>query len=61
VTVRQVLLWIGGGYAFKLVVVVLDTIPFYFGTRFPSRYLRIDPHTEHEAGVEEAALDASSR
>ncbi len=36
------------GYLFKLVVALLDTIPFYIGVRFLSGYLRIDPGTENE-------------
>lgn len=43
VPARQVLLWIGGGYAFKFVVALLDTIPFYLGVGFLSRYLEVDP------------------
>lgn len=38
-------------YVFKMVSALLDTIPFYIGTRRLSRYLNIDPaHDYKEAG-----------
>lgn len=39
----QLLVYIASGYAFKLIVALLDTGPFYLGTRLLSRYLRIPP------------------
>lgn len=51
----QLLTFIATGYAFKFVAALLDTIPFYLGVRWLSRYLRIDPMREHDADVEEAA------
>jgi uncharacterized integral membrane protein (TIGR00697 family) len=39
----QLLAYIGAGYTFKLVVALLDTIPFYLGVRWLSPYLRIAP------------------
>ena len=45
----QLLLLIATGYAFKFVVALLDTIPFYLGVRFLTRYLQIDPTIEHHA------------
>jgi len=51
----QLMLLIFTGYTFKFVVALLDTIPFYVGTHYLSRYLRIDLATEHNADVEEAA------
>jgi len=42
VSTEQVLSWIGGGYAFKFVAAALDTIPFYFGVAWLTRYLDID-------------------
>lgn len=53
----QVMTWIAGGYAFKLVVALLDTIPFYLGVSWLSRYLEIDPRREHDADVEESDRD----
>ncbi len=50
----QLVVLIATGYAFKFVVAVLDTIPFYIGVHYLSRYLRIDPYLEHAADVEEA-------
>ena len=38
----QILVYIGTGYAFKAVIALLDTIPFYLGVRWLSRYLEID-------------------
>ena len=43
----QLWFFIASGYVFKLVVALLDTIPFYLGVAWLSRYLRIDPHAEH--------------
>jgi uncharacterized PurR-regulated membrane protein YhhQ (DUF165 family) len=53
----QVASWIGGGYAFKFVVALLDTVPFYVGVRLLARYLDIDPYLEHRADAEELVLD----
>ncbi len=53
--ISQVFALIGGGYAFKLVVALFDTIPFYIGVHYLSRYLQIDPTREHEADAEAAA------
>ena len=54
----QVAAWIGGGYAFKFCVALLDTVPFYLGVRYLGRYLEIDPTREHSADAEELALDS---
>lgn len=37
----QLLIFIFSGYIFKMVVALLDTIPFYLGTSFLKSYLRI--------------------
>ena len=39
--------FIASGYAFKFVAALLDTVPFYVGVRLLSRYLQIDPASEH--------------
>jgi len=46
--VRQLLLFIATGYVFKLVMALLDTIPFMIGTKHLVRYLRLPPpgHSE---------------
>jgi len=54
--VSQVIALIGGGYTFKLIVALLDTIPFYLGVGALSRYLAIDPLREHRADEEELRL-----
>jgi len=61
VALSQVMAWIGGGYAFKVMVALLDTIPFYLGVGFLSRYLEIDPRQEHAADSEELILDEPGR
>jgi hypothetical protein len=43
---------IGSSYLFKLVVAALDTIPFYIGVYWLTRYLQIDPTQEHGGGKE---------
>ena len=39
----QLLVLILSNYFYKMVVALLDTIPFYFGTKYLSKYLQIDP------------------
>jgi len=41
----QLLTFIGSGYVFKVTCAALDTVPFYWGSRFLSEYLQIDPMT----------------
>lgn len=48
---------IATGYAFKFTVAILDTIPFYVGVKLLGKYLYIDPNAEHNADVEELAID----
>jgi uncharacterized integral membrane protein (TIGR00697 family) len=52
----QLMLLIATGYVFKFVCAALDTIPFYFGVRWLSRYLELDPMQEHRADAEETTL-----
>ena len=40
---RQLVVYIASGYCFKLVVGLLDTVPFYVGTHMLSQYLRLPP------------------
>ncbi|MGH0030605.1 MAG: queuosine precursor transporter [Myxococcota bacterium] len=51
----QLLVFIGSGYVFKLVVALLDTVPFYLGVAWLSRYLEIDPTVEHDRDLEAKA------
>ncbi|MDJ0785803.1 MAG: queuosine precursor transporter [Myxococcota bacterium] len=44
----QLWVFILSGYVFKLVTALVDTIPFYVGVHYLSRYLQIDPLAEHE-------------
>ncbi len=46
--VRQLGLFIATGYAFKFVIALADTLPFYLGVAWLRRYLRLD-HREEEA------------
>ena len=46
----QLWLFIASGYMFKLVIALLDTLPFYLGVHYLSRYLEIDPTAEHGGG-----------
>ena len=48
----QLWVFIASGYSFKMVAALLDTIPFYLGVSFLSRYLEIDPHAEHDRDAE---------
>ena len=38
---------IGSNYLFKVVIAALDTLPFYVGVHYLSRYLKLDSHREH--------------
>jgi queuosine precursor transporter len=39
----QLWVFIGTGYAFKLIAALIDTVPFVLGTRYMVRYLRLEP------------------
>ncbi|MHC4993090.1 MAG: hypothetical protein ACYTGC_19125, partial [Planctomycetota bacterium] len=56
-TIVMILALIGSNYAFKLAAALLDTVPFYVGVHYLSRYLQIDPMQEHRADLEEIILD----
>ncbi len=43
----QLWVFIGSGYVFKMAIALLDTLPFYLGVAWLSRYLEIDPSAEH--------------
>ena len=42
----QLLVFIATGYVFKLVAALIDTLPFYFGSTWLRRYLRLPGPTE---------------
>ncbi|HPF40747.1 MAG TPA: queuosine precursor transporter [Phycisphaerae bacterium] len=44
---EQLLTFIASGYVFKMVAALLDTVPFYVGVHYLSKFLKIDPHREH--------------
>jgi uncharacterized integral membrane protein (TIGR00697 family) len=48
----QLWVFIGSGYVFTAVVALLDTLPFYLGVHWLSRWLEIDPMAEHGDDVE---------
>jgi uncharacterized integral membrane protein (TIGR00697 family) len=48
----QLFFFIASGYLFKLGAALLDTIPFYLGVRWLSKYLQLDPGKEHGSGSE---------
>lgn len=41
--IGQLLVFIATGYAFKLLMALLDTLPFMYGSRVLARYLRLPP------------------
>jgi uncharacterized integral membrane protein (TIGR00697 family) len=47
----QLMMFIVTGYAFKLVMALLDTIPFMIGSRLLARYLRLPPPGYEELEV----------
>ena len=50
---KVVLTFIASGYAFKMLVALVDTVPFYIGSHYLKRYLHIDPTKEHDIDDEE--------
>lgn len=53
----QLLAFIAAGYVFKLLVAMLDTVPFYLGAFSLARYLRLPPpHAPHPPAA--AAVEA---
>ena len=44
---QKLIMFIVTGYVFKLIVALLDTIPFYMITKFLKGYLQFDPMSEH--------------
>ena len=44
----QLMIFIISGYVFKLTTALLDTIPFYFGVKWLTVYLEIDPNKDVE-------------
>ncbi len=56
--VPQLLAFIATGYVFKLVMALLDTIPFSLGAPALARYLRLPPPTHHEGLPPGAAVEA---
>ncbi len=45
----QLWIFVGSSYVFKVAAALIDTIPFYVGVHYLSRYLRIDPHRALDA------------
>ncbi len=54
----QLWVMIGTGYAFKLAAALIDTLPFYAGSAWLGRYLRLPPAGEHEGPPPGAAVEA---
>ena len=48
----QLWVFIASGYVFKLTIAIADTIPFYIGVHYLSRFLQIDPSAEHDRDTE---------
>jgi uncharacterized integral membrane protein (TIGR00697 family) len=46
----QLGVFIASGYVFKLAIALVDTLPFYVGVHYLSRFLEIDPNAEHGQG-----------
>ncbi len=49
--IHGLIILILSNYVFKLVAALFDTVPFYIGTRYLSRYLRIDPDKEFKKAI----------
>ena len=48
----QLWVFIASGYVFKLTIALGDTLPFYIGVHYLSRFLEIDANAEHGQGDE---------
>ena len=48
----QLWVFIASGYVFKLTIALADTLPFYVGVHYLSRFLEIDANAEHGRGEE---------
>lgn len=58
--VQTLIVFIGTGYAFKLAVALLDTLPFYYGAHHLSRALRLPPAgTRHASDTAPAGTDGA--
>jgi uncharacterized integral membrane protein (TIGR00697 family) len=51
----QLAIFIVTGYTFKFVIAAGDTVPFYLGVKWLSKYLEIDPTVEH--GIEDVDIE----
>lgn len=45
---KFLIILISSNYLFKMAAALIDTIPFYFGVRFLSKYLDMDPMSEYQ-------------
>ena len=45
---HNLMIFILSGYVFKIVAALVDTIPFYIGVKFLSKYLNIDPNRKYK-------------
>lgn len=54
----QLWLFIGTGYVFKLVAALVDTVPFYIGSNWLARYLRLPPAHGVQSPPPGAAVEA---
>ncbi len=52
-TPAVIVAFIVSGYSFKLLIALVDTIPFYIGSHYMKKYLQIDPMREHDIDDEE--------
>ncbi len=55
---RHLLLFIVTGYVFKMVCAMVDTVPFYIGARWLSKYLRLPPPGAAPHPLAAAAVEA---
>lgn len=55
------LILIGSSYVFKLTVALVDTIPIYILVAILSRYLRIDPTSEHSGNLDQVPIVSAAK
>lgn len=58
---QMIMIYIFSTYIFKMVSALIDTVPFYYGTKFLSRYLQIDPNHELKEHVAKKAAKAEKK
>lgn len=58
--IQTLMIFILSSYIFKLLSALIDTIPFYLGVKFFSKYLQIDPMEGYDKGGKREKYDVAA-